>query len=391
MNEANKNIKKFGLGLIGCGGFGRFCMAAYANLPGIRPVAVADMAPQAANDMGKDFRLPAHHDPMELIARGDVDIVHIATPPSSHYELVLAAAKAGKNVLCEKPLATDLGQADEMLAAVRKAGVICPVNFVLRYNRVTEAVKAVIDSGALGKVLSARLTNCASDSGLGPNHWFWDKAVSGGIFIEHGVHFFDLYNCWLGEGRVINATAMLRENATVSQALRQNSGQEDRVMCTVLHNSGAVASHYHGFDQTGPLDRTDHRLVCELGDIFVEGWIPLTLKIYAAVNDDGAAKLAECCPGCKMETVENLEMLAGSRQLRGRGVERNITRVIRLTCTPNADKQAVYAESVGKLMADQIAYLMDKNHQRIVTEQNGRDAVALAQSAAISAASGKQP
>lgn len=377
MNDTNTNTntKKFGLGLVGCGGFGRFCMATYAKLPGIRPAAVADMVAQAADSMGKDFGIPAYHDPLELIARDDVDIVHIATPPSSHYELVLAAAKAGKHVLCEKPLAMNLSQADEMLAAAQTAGGICPVNFVLRYNKVTDAVKAVIDSGVLGKVLSGRLTNCASDSNLGPGHWFWDKSLSGGIFIEHGVHFFDLYSYWLGEGSVISAATMLREDAPVSQ--------EDRVICTIRYDNGAVANHYHGFDQVGPLDRTDHRLVCELGDISVEGWIPLTLKIFAVVDDSGAAQLAECCPGCE---IENLGPITDRSQLRGRGIERNVTKTIRLTYTPNTDKQAIYAESVGKLMADQVAYLTDKNHLRIITEQNGRDAVAFAQSATDMAA-----
>ncbi|MCK4601263.1 MAG: Gfo/Idh/MocA family oxidoreductase, partial [Phycisphaerae bacterium] len=358
---------------IGCGAFGEFCMGAFSELEEVRPAAVADVRADAADRLAERFKVPAYYDPAELIAREDVDIVHIATPPASHHELVLAVARAGKNMLCEKPLAMNLDQADEMLAAAEQAGVIVPVNFILRYNLVADVVKAVIDSGVMGRVLSARLTNCASDGNLPPEHWFWNKELSGGIFIEHGGHFFDLYRRWLGGGEVIDAHTELREG----------TGQEDRVMCTVRHNSGAVVSHYHGFDQIGPTDRTDHRLVCELGDIRIEGWIPLSLTVFAATDDDGAARLAECCDGCD---IEQLGPCGEGKPLLGRGKQRSVTKLIRLHYEPNSDKQTIYVESVRALFADQLAYIRDRSHVRKVTEQNGRDAIALAQAAATFAA-----
>jgi len=366
-----------GLGLIGCGAFGRFCLSAFSQLREVRPAAVADVVKAAADSAARDFGVPAHYDPAELIARDDVQLVHIATPPGTHHQLVLAAARAGKHVLCEKPLAMNVAQADEMLAACREAGVIAPVNFVLRYNAVTEAVKAVIDSGALGRVLAARLTNCAADSNLPPGHWFWNREISGGIFVEHGVHFFDLYRCWLGDGDVMDAHT----------ETRKGTSQEDRVMCTVRHAGGAVVSHYHGFDQAAPLDRTGHRLVCELGDIRVEGWIPLTMTIDAAVDDGVAEKLAACCPNAKIKTVEKYERAVG--EVSSRGVKRRLTRRISLSFTPNADKQAVYIGSVRSLLADQIAFIRDGSHARRVGESNGRDALALAEAAVKLAARGR--
>jgi len=362
-----------GLGLIGCGGFGRFCLEAYRKLPGIRPAAVADVVRSAAEQLGAEFDVPAHGDPHELIARDDVDVVHVATPPSSHHELVLAAIGAGNHVLCEKPLAMNTAEADEMLAAARSAGVIAAVNFVLRYNRVTDAVKAVLDSGAMGRPLAVRLTNCASDSKLGPDHWFWDTSVSGGIFIEHGVHFFDLYRHWFGPGRVTAAHAETREGTT----------QEDRVTCTVRHNTGVVASHYHGFDQVGPMDRTDHRVVCELGDVRVQGWIPLTLRIDAALDDVGAEALHEC-----FEDVEGVrfEQQPEVVETAGRGKPRRLTRRVQVEYTPQPDKQAAYADSVVALLADQVAFIRNPSHPRVITESNGVDAVRLAQAAAELAA-----
>jgi len=366
--------KSTGLGLIGCGAFGKFCLQAYSTLPDVRIAAVCDVRRDAADSLAAVFNVPAVYKPAELFARKDVDLVHLATPPSSHHELVLAAVAAGKHCLCEKPLAMNIAQADAMLAAATPAGRIVPVNFVLRYNAVTDAVKAIIDGGVLGKVLSARLTNCASDSQLGANHWFWDRSVSGGIFIEHGVHFFDLYRHWLGAGRVISAHTEFREG----------TDQQDRVTCEIRHANGAIASHYHGFDQVGPLDRTDHRLVCELGDIRVGGWIPLTLTVDALVDDGGADALAACAPGCSTDVVEHFS--GEYTETRGRGRTRRVTQRVRLGYTPNPDKPAAYANSVRDLLADQLAYLRAAEHPRRVSEDNGRAAVALAEAAARLAA-----
>lgn len=358
------------LGLIGCGAFGRFCLEAYASLPEVKVTAVADVRKEAAEALGREAHVPAFDDPRELIEASEVDIVHVATPPASHCELVLAAARARKHVLCEKPLAMNIREADEMLSAVREAGVIAPVNFVLRYNAVTEMVKAVLDSGALGKVLAAQFVNCASDSHLPPEHWFWDKCVSGGIFIEHAVHFFDLYSYWLGPGRVIQAHAEQRED----------TGQEDRVLSLVRHDSGALSTQYHGFDQIAPLDRQSHRLVCELGDIRVAGWIPMSILVTAAVNEKTAATLAGIVRGANI--TESTEPLSeGNAPLFSRNQNRDVTHLLAFELAPEADKQAVYAESARQLLADQIAAIRDPVHSRRVTEENGREALALAEAA----------
>jgi len=150
------------------------------------------------------------------------------------------------------------------------------------------------------------------------------------------------------------------------------------VTCTVRHDSGVIASHYHGFDQAGPMDRTEHRIVCELGDVRVEGWIPLALEIDALVDDAGADMLAELCGGAEVETIERLP---AGQDIRGRNKPRGVTRRVRIRYQPETDKQAIYARSVRALLADQIAYIRDASHQRRITEQNGRDALGLAQAA----------
>ena len=230
----------FGLGLVGCGAFGRFCVKAYHELAGVRLVAVADTVRPAADAFAREFGVEAHYDARKLIQRADVDIVHIATPPSTHYKLAMQCAAAGKHVLCEKPLATTVADGRKMIRAAAGARTIMPVNFIMRYNRVARTVGEIIRAGVLGELISVRLTNCAADTNLPPTHWFWDRRVSGGIFVEHSVHFFDLHRSWLGVGRVMSAMT----------ASRPRTGQQDRVLCTTVYEGGAIVSQYHGFDQS---------------------------------------------------------------------------------------------------------------------------------------------
>jgi predicted dehydrogenase len=358
-----------GLGLIGCGAFGLFCLDAFSRMPEIRVVAAARARKPGARDACRRLGAATFDDPDQVINHAEVDIVHVATPPAFHCETALRALRAGKHVLCEKPPALRVQDAKEMVRAAHDAGRFLATSFVMRYNPVTEAVRRIIDTGVLGQALFARVINCGSDAGLHADHWFWKKELSGGIFIEHGVHFFDLYARWLGPGRVVSAHT----------ESRQGTGLEDRALCTARHDAGAVVTHYHSFDQVAAMDRTAHRIVCEMGDIHVDGWIPMRLTVDAAVDDASGEALSASLARSPIEVIE--EYGPEEREILGRGTMRHVTKRIRLEYAPHDDKQAVYAESLRSLLADQIAWARDPVHQRRITEDNGLKALACAETA----------
>jgi predicted dehydrogenase len=375
------NSSALGLGLVGCGEIGRLCLQAYSQIENIRPIAVADTIHQDADIAAQKFGLYSHYfDLEELILRNDIQMVHFATPPFSHYGLGMMTANEGKHALCEAPLAVSVEEADAMLNAAKENNVIMPVNFVMRYNPISEAVKAIIDSHILGEVLHATLENYATDAYLSPDHWFWNKSMSGGIFIAHGIHFFDLYDWWLGSGRAISAHA----------EVRPGTKQEDRVMCTVRHDNGALVSHYHSFDQPEQLENTFHRILFERGVITIEGWIPQILAINAIGDEKNIESLTEICTGCNIETLDSYNN--SEQSCRARGKLLTVTREIKLRYIAEpVGKQTQYLWAATDLMADQLQYIADRSHQRRVVEENGRTSLTLAVEATEQILTGTNP
>src|SRR5256714_5818684 len=196
------------LGALGAGGFGLFALQQFTQIPGVQLVAIAATHREAAFAMAQRFGIPDLQDVDTLLARDDVNLVYIATPPFLHHPHAMKALAAGKHVICEKPLALTLQQADEMIALAEQKHLLILANLMQRYNPLFETIQRLVESKVLGEFLHGFFENYASDEPLGPQHWFWDRTKSGGIFIEHGVHFFDMFAGWLGPGRV---TAAQRE------------------------------------------------------------------------------------------------------------------------------------------------------------------------------------
>ena len=173
--------RTIGLGVIGCGGFGLFALQQFTQVAGVKLLGMAGTHRPAALAAAQRFGVEEVESIEELVERDDIDLVYIATPPFLHHEQALLALDAGKHVICEKPLAVTLQQADEMLQRAEERGLLLTTNLMQRYNPLFDIIRRLIDSGALGEVLRGYFENYAADEGLLPDHWFWDRGKSGGI------------------------------------------------------------------------------------------------------------------------------------------------------------------------------------------------------------------
>ena len=124
-------------GVIGLGRMGRFyaqALAARARLSSTRVIAAADPKPAARASVQAELGCTVYADPLAVVDRPDVQAVLVASPASTHADIVIAAAAAGKHVLCEKPLALTIAQTRDVLSAVERAGIIFQVGFMRRFD-----------------------------------------------------------------------------------------------------------------------------------------------------------------------------------------------------------------------------------------------------------------
>ena len=359
-------MNKIRIGAIGAGGFGLFALQQFLQVEGAELVAMAGTDREAALAMGRRFGVAETLEVECLLQLDQVDLVYIATPPFLHYAQVRAALEAGKHVICEKPLALNLAQADELLQLARAGDLLCIANLMQRYNQLFEAVRQLINSKVIGECLHGWFDNAAGDEGLSAEHWFWDCTKSGGIFIEHGVHFFDMFEGWLGQGEVVFS----------QRTLRPGSGIEEQVQCAVRYGNGALINFYHGFTQPARLERQEFRLLFERGELTLEEWVPTRVRLRAVVDEAQSRRLMEIFPDARLDVLESY---SGSKRLaRGRHINFDTYQKIDLHAGLEAEKMRRYCELLRAMFADQIAWIADRSHQRLITEANGRNSLAMA-------------
>src|SRR5690606_22267868 len=114
-----------------------------------------------------------------------------------------------------------------------------------------------------------------------PGHWFWDQAQSGGIHIEHSVHFIDLWNQMVGRA----------PDAVTRPAQRRADGRVDRVAATARYGDDVLATFFHSFTQIRSIEQTTIRIGCARGHLTIEGWIPTRLVLHGLVDAAGLDSL----------------------------------------------------------------------------------------------------
>jgi predicted dehydrogenase len=198
------------VGVVGLGSIGRTHIASWkAN--GVTPVAFADAVPAALEATVAEHGGKAFNDGIALIRSGTVDIVSICTPPLFHRELAVAAAEAGIAVLCEKPLARTLEDAEAIVGAVERSGTLFSVGFCHRFEPAIETLKAMIDTGELGEVITFR-NRFAGLMANAHETWFSNPAISGGgALADTSIHSIDLFRHLVGDVAGVQAMRGTRE------------------------------------------------------------------------------------------------------------------------------------------------------------------------------------
>lgn len=237
------------IGVIGLGRMGRLYTRMLATqVSGICLYAVAEVSEQVRSQVSDELGvLQTFADPYELIAHPGVDAVVIATPTSTHHDLVIAAARAGKAIFCEKPLALTLKETRTMLEAVTSAGVLLQVGFMRRFDAAYQRAKKLIDEGQIGSPVTFK---SLSRDPFCPPRDYMDPAKSGGLILDMAIHDIDLAR-WLMGSEVERVTA---EGTVLVCSDLASVGDIDNALINMRFASGALGNieasrnAFYGYD-----------------------------------------------------------------------------------------------------------------------------------------------
>ncbi len=191
-------MRKLGVAVVGVGKLGRrHAENLKRRIPEAQLVAVADIDGRVALQVATELEVEHSYNALDgLLERRDVQAIVIASPSKFHGELIQAAAKAGKHVFCEKPLALTLEQGDAALAAVNKAGVQLQIGFMRRFDPAYAAAKKRIEAGDIGDPIIFKSVGRDKHP---PPRSFFENGVNGTIFSDAAIHDFDLARWMMGD------------------------------------------------------------------------------------------------------------------------------------------------------------------------------------------------
>ncbi|MDO5416580.1 MAG: Gfo/Idh/MocA family oxidoreductase [Lachnospiraceae bacterium] len=195
-------MKRIRAGIIGCGKIFPMHAVSVAKQEQTELIAVCDVKEERAKEQAEKYGCAYYTDYREMIQKENLDSVHICTPHYLHPEMAIYALEHGVHVLTEKPMAIGLEDAMRMMQTAKEQNRVLMVSFQNRFNPGSLLIKNVLDSGQLGKILSARamITWNRSDEYYSHSDWkgTWDKE-GGGVVIDQAIHTLDLMNWFIGE------------------------------------------------------------------------------------------------------------------------------------------------------------------------------------------------
>ncbi len=227
----NPATSKVRVGIIGCGQMGRWHMESYAASPHVDLVGFVDTDRDRAERFARETGGRAYASHREMLDGEQLDAVSICTVPSSHRDIALDLLGAGVHVLCEKPLAVSVAEAEEMALAAERNKRLLFTAFKFRFHDEVRRAKQMIDSGSLGRILSFRLMFGGYIDMQ--NQWYANKALSGGgIIMDNGPHAADLIRFLFGDIESVSAQVASAQHLDVEDTAKLDVGLANEIAGT---------------------------------------------------------------------------------------------------------------------------------------------------------------
>jgi len=293
-----KNVAMLGTGLIGL----FYTMSLHAQRKGDRVVHVYSRRAERAEQFAKDWSIPRWTNDMSAAINDPlVDVVVVGLPNNLHLEAITLAAKAGKAILCTKPLGRTALEAKEMLEIVEQSGVFHGYLEDLAYTPKTLKSLDYIQKGSIGKVIWTR----SREAHPGPHSdWFWDpKQSGGGVLIDMGCHCIEIGRNFIGKDiRPVEVVCWAETQVKPIEA-------EDHAIGLVKYENGAIGQFEVSWNYRGGMDLRDEVAGTD-GNIRLDHFLRTGFEIFSAARSQGyVAEKAESQSGWLFPVGDELNEL----------------------------------------------------------------------------------
>ncbi len=224
------------VGVLGAGIIAKSFMEAAPDVPDLEVTVICDVVEEAARAMAEPHSIAWVTDYRDVLEDQRIQAVYVALPHHLHEEVTVAAARAGKHILLEKPIANTLEEAERILAAQKQAGVKLMLGFTHRFHSELETARRLIEAGELGRLTLG--VDVMTTGGSIPG-WFWQKPkAGGGVLHVNGAHSFDRLR-WLMGSEIVEIFAYAEtydSRKTVEDSAVVAMRFENGAMGTTVHN-----------------------------------------------------------------------------------------------------------------------------------------------------------
>ncbi len=254
-------MKTLKVGIIGCGKIAQYRhIPEYLDNEQAQIAGYYDLKTARAQDLADEFGGKAYHSYQTLLANKEIDAVSVCTTNFTHAEITIAALKAGKHVLCEKPMATTLADCQAMVDTAREQERFLMIGQNQRLTKSHVRAKKLLASGFIGEIVSFRTTfghpgpeTWSIDPGL--NTWFFNKDIAVmGAMADLGIHKTDLIH-FLTDQKIVETTARL-ETINKRDATGKLIGVDDNAFCIYKLDGGAAGTMHVSWTFYGPEDNS---------------------------------------------------------------------------------------------------------------------------------------
>lgn len=225
------------VGVIGCGAVSHYChIPALARIAGVTIAAVADPDEQSRNRAMRSARAPGFKSAEFLLAGTDIDAVIIATPPATHCAIGVMAARAGKAIYLEKPIATAIADAITLSVETNAAGVRAVIGFNRRSHPLFRRMRELVEHDAIGDIQAIQTTFCEPVPVHGMPRWKGTRMQGGGVLLDLASHHIDLVR-WITGDNV----------AEVRASVTSDSSEQDSASVEMTLENGVIAQSFYSF------------------------------------------------------------------------------------------------------------------------------------------------